>query len=121
MKHRNELVPLAIMGSLSAAIMVVFVVTVMYWPTAGLPWKFTTYPPAVWGVSQAACRLNGVPGRDDGRLWSNWEPRPGSPFLCKTPCHRVVGDAGALSPCRSARTTRDCAGLALKVCEQRRW
>jgi hypothetical protein len=30
MKHRNELVPLAIMGSLSAAIMVVFVVTVMY-------------------------------------------------------------------------------------------
>jgi hypothetical protein len=30
MKYRNELVPLAVMSSLSAAIMVVFAVTVMH-------------------------------------------------------------------------------------------
>jgi hypothetical protein len=30
MKYRDEIVPLAVMGSLSAAIMVVFVVTVMH-------------------------------------------------------------------------------------------
>jgi hypothetical protein len=30
MKHHNQLVPLALMGSLSAAIMVVFALTVMH-------------------------------------------------------------------------------------------
>jgi hypothetical protein len=30
MKHRNDVVPLAIMGSLSVAIMIVFALTVMY-------------------------------------------------------------------------------------------
>ena len=30
MKHRNEIVPLAVMCSLSAAIMVVFAVTIMH-------------------------------------------------------------------------------------------